>query len=196
MKIGKGCSTQIHGRKQVVFVFEDECDLDKVIVHKPWTCNKHLVVFERVVENVPISSLSFHFSAFWIQIHDLPIHCLNLVTRDTIGRSLGTLLLMIDSEEEGGKGNNLRAHVKVDISQHLSRVRKAWSEGKVIGWAALKYECLPNSCYCYGMVSHDDRDCERWLRSKGSLKNEDQHYGECPRDEVCNEVKTKNGKYL
>lgn len=34
------------------------------------------------------------------------------------------------------------------------------------------------------MVSHDDRDCERWLHSKGSLKNEDQHYGECPRDEV------------
>lgn len=116
--------TQIHGRKQAVFVFEDECDLDKVIVQKPWTCNKHLVVFERVVENVPISSLSFHFSAFWIQIHDLPIHCLNSVTRDTIGRSLGTILLMTDSEEEGGKGNYLRAHVKVDISPHLSRVRK------------------------------------------------------------------------
>ena len=124
MEIGKGCSTQIHGRKQAVFVFEDECDLDKVIVHKPWTYNKHLVVFERVVDNVPISALSFRFSAFWIQIHDLLIHCLNSVTRDTIGRSLGTLLLMTDLEEEGGKGNYLKVRVKVDISQHLSRVRK------------------------------------------------------------------------
>ena len=91
----------------------------KVIVHKPWTYNKHLVVFERVVENVPISTLSLRFFAFWIQIHDLPSHCLNSVTRDTIGRSLGTLLLMTDSKEEGGKGNYLRIHVKANISQYL-----------------------------------------------------------------------------
>ena len=113
------------GENTLFFVFKDECVLDKVIVHKPWTYNKHLVlVFEKVVENVPISALSCCFSAFWIQIHDLPIHFLYSVTRDTIGRSLETLLLMTDSEEEGGKGNYLRVRVKVDISQHLSRVRK------------------------------------------------------------------------
>ena len=38
--------------------------------------------------------------------------------RDTIGRSLGTLLLMTDSKEEGGKGNYLRVHVKANISQY------------------------------------------------------------------------------
>ena len=34
------------------------------------------------------------------------------------------------------------------------------------------------------MVYHDDHDCEQWLCSKGSLKKEDQHYGECLRAEV------------
>ena len=84
---------------------------------------------------------------------------------------------MTDTEEEGGKGNYLRARVRIDISQHLSRVRKVWSDGSVIGWTALKYKQLPNFCYWCGMLTHNDRDCERWLRSKGSLKKEDQNYG-------------------
>lgn len=82
---------------------------------------------------------------------------------------------MTDSEEEGGKGNYLRVHVKIDISQILSRFRKVWSKGKVIGWAALKYKGLPNFCYWCAMVSYDDRDYERWLRSQCFLKKGDQH---------------------
>ena len=42
-----------------VFNFEDECDLDRVLKHEPWTYDKHLVVFEKVIANVPISSLTF-----------------------------------------------------------------------------------------------------------------------------------------
>ena len=165
------------GDHKIFFIFDDECDLNRVIEHEPWTYDKYLVIFERVVENIPISALSFRFSSFWVQIHDLPIQCLNSSTRDAIGKSLGELLLMTDTEEEGGKGNYLRAHVRIDISQPLSRVRKVWSDGSVISWAALKYERLPNFCYWCDMLTHDDRNCERWLRSKGSLKKEDQSYG-------------------
>lgn len=38
-------------------------------------------------------------------MHDIPVHCLNPGTRDDIGKTLGTMLHMIDMEEEGGKGN-------------------------------------------------------------------------------------------
>ena len=64
----------------------------------------------------------------------------------------------------------------MDITKPLSRVRKIWLEGKVIGWAALKYERLPNFNYWCGLVSHDDCDCNQWLGSKGSLRKEDQQY--------------------
>ena len=166
------------------FNFEDECDLNRVIEHELWTYDKHLVVFEKVVENVPISALSFQYTSFWIQIHDLPIHCLNSETREAIGSSLGTPLLMTDLEGEGGKGNYLRVRVKIDITKPLNRVRKVWSEGVVIGCAILKYERLPNFCYWCGLVSHDDRDCEHWLWSKGSLKKTDQHYRDWMRAKV------------
>ena len=47
------------GNNILFFNFEDECDLDKVLEHEPWTYDKHLVVFEKVTANVPISSLTF-----------------------------------------------------------------------------------------------------------------------------------------
>uniref|UniRef100_A0A7N2MZQ9 DUF4283 domain-containing protein n=1 Tax=Quercus lobata TaxID=97700 RepID=A0A7N2MZQ9_QUELO len=61
------------------FEFEDEYDLERVLEHEPWTYDKHL-------------------------IHDLLVHCMTLVIRDSIGKSLGTVIEMSDTEEEGGKG--------------------------------------------------------------------------------------------
>ena len=39
------------------------------------------------------------------------------------------------------------------------------------------YEKLPNICYWCGMVCHDDKDCDIWLSSKGSLSIEPQEFG-------------------
>nr|POE78854.1 hypothetical protein CFP56_59907 [Quercus suber] len=89
------------GDNILFFNFEDECDLDRVLEHEPWTYDKHLVVFEKVTANVPLSSLAFQFTTFWIQIHELPVQCLNQETRDAIGSSLGKPLLMTDTESEG-----------------------------------------------------------------------------------------------
>ena len=172
------------GDNILFFHFEDECDLGRVLEHEPWTYDKHLVVFEKVIANVPISSLAFQFTTFWIQIHELPVQCLNQETRDAIGRSLGTPLLMIDTESEGGKGNYLRVRVRIDITKPLHRVRKVWSKGSVIGCENLKYKRLPNFYYWCGLVSHDARDCERWIRNKGSLKKSDQNFGDWIRAEI------------
>ena len=85
------------------FIFEDKFDLERVLEHEPWTYDKHLVVFERVLKNVPISALSFQFSNFWVQIHNLPVQCLTPATRKSIGNSIGTVLEKAESEEECGK---------------------------------------------------------------------------------------------
>jgi len=87
---------------------------------------------------------------------------------------MGTILHMTDIEEVGGKGNYLRVHIRMDISKPHSRVRKIWSDGRVIGWVALKYERLPNFCYWCGRVTYDERDCDLWLRSKLTPCRDDQ----------------------
>lgn len=42
---------------------------------------------------------------------------------------------------------------------------------------AFQYERLPNLCFWCGMLLHDNKDCEIWLKSKGSLPVEKQQYG-------------------
>lgn len=74
--------------------------------------------------------------------------------------------------------------VWIDITKPLARVRKIWSEGKAIGWAVLKYERMPNFCYWCRKVLHNDRDCELWLRSKGSLKKDEQQFNDWLRADV------------
>ena len=54
------------GDNILFFKFEDKYDLDSVIEHESWTYDKHLVVFERVVKNVPVLALEFKYTTFWI----------------------------------------------------------------------------------------------------------------------------------
>lgn len=85
---------------------------------------------------------------------------------------------MADPEDDGSGGEFLRVRIVLDITRPLPRCRKLWAERKLVGWVGLKYEQLPNFCYLCGIVGHGDRDCEVWLRGKGRLRREDQHYME------------------
>ena len=43
-------------------------------------------------------------------------------------------------------------------------------------WISFKYERLPNICYWCGCFDHDDKDCEIWLNSEGSLPQEQRQF--------------------
>lgn len=42
---------------------------------------------------------------------------------------------------------------------------------------SFKYERLSNLCYWCGSLTHDDKDCELWLESEGTLPLESQQFG-------------------
>ena len=44
------------------------------------------------------------------------------------------------------------------------------------GWVAFQYERLPNLCFWCGLLTHDDKDVEIWLKSKGTLVVDDQQF--------------------
>jgi hypothetical protein len=99
---------------------------------------------------------------------------MNLATATALGRTLGVVEKVGENEEGRGREGCMRVRVKLDISKPLCRGRMArLMEGKET-WISFRYERLPNLCYWCGMLTHGDRDCEKWLRSKGSLRQEDQ----------------------
>ena len=71
----------------------------------------------------------------------------------------------------------MRVRVNVDVTNPLSRGRMVSFGQSTEKWVFFKYERLPNLCYWCDCLNHDDRDCEVWLDSEGSLKVEEQKFG-------------------
>lgn len=63
------------------------------------------------------------------------------------------------------------------MSRPLCRGRKVVLDHDREIWVSFKYEKLSNFCYWCGMVSHDDKECEVGLASKGSISSVNQEYG-------------------
>uniref|UniRef100_A0A2N9GDF4 Reverse transcriptase domain-containing protein n=1 Tax=Fagus sylvatica TaxID=28930 RepID=A0A2N9GDF4_FAGSY len=172
-----GFTARDMGNNMLGFVFEDVSDLERVLQSEPWLYDKHLVSFQRVEADTTISEMDCQWASFWVQIHNLPVRRMNHETASALGGTLGVVEKVVESEEERGREGCMRVRVKVDISKPLCRGRKARLLAGKETWIAFKYERLPNFCYWCGLLTHGDRECEKWLRSKGSLRREDQQYG-------------------
>lgn len=61
------------GDNYLLFAFELELDVDKVLMGVPWSYDRHLVTFQRYVEKaLCMKDLEFTMSLFWVQFHGLP----------------------------------------------------------------------------------------------------------------------------
>lgn len=69
-------------------------------------------------------------------------------------------------------GHFIRVKVSVDITMLLCRGRLISLKDDKQLWVSFKYERLPNICYWCGRLMHDDRDCEIWIESEGTLRND------------------------
>ena len=94
----------------------------------------------------------------------------------SLGETLGTVTKPKDEAEMKG-GQFIRVRVAVDVTKPLCRGRMiTWDQGRD-NWVSFMYERLPNICYWCGLLSHDDKECEMWLRSKDGLSAEEQQFG-------------------
>ena len=64
----------------------------------------------------------------------------------------------------------------VNVTQPLCRGRVVTFENGTKTWVSFRYERLPNLCYWCGCLDHDDKDCEIWLQSEGSLEQSKKKY--------------------
>ena len=148
------------GEHILLFEFEDALDLERVMEFEPWSYDKHLVAFERVLDIESMPFLDFSRATFWVQIHNIPKRSLKVEVGELIGKSISRVIQVADPEDNGTGSEFLRVRINIDISKPLLRYSKLRSKGKQVGWVGLKYGWLPNFCYWCGRMTHGERDCE------------------------------------
>ena len=160
----------------ILFIFDNEDEVEKIIEGEPWSFDKHLVKLKRYDYNIPIQDLVFGHVSLWVQVHDFPTKYLSREVAEKLCKAMG-VVNKESSLVEVDRGTVMRVRVKVDVTLPLCRgqIFKLGNGSK--GWVSFKYEQLPNVCYWCGRLNHVDKDCDRWIQSSGTLTKEDQEYG-------------------
>ena len=158
-KPNKGVQINEIGEELFLAEFGDGRDKKRIMDMSPWTYEKQLILLKEFEgEQVP-KDIQLRQSPFWVQIHNLPLHCRTRETGWAIGSKLGEVV-DVDVTESGVQwGKYLRVRVQLDVTKKLIRGKKIAVEGGEQSWISFKYERLPNFCYKCGMLSHGLKDC-------------------------------------
>ena len=105
-----------------------------------------MLVINEYNGNIPPSQLEFNQSPFWVQVHEMPLVCMNKSVGTKIGSSMGTLEEINVAGDGMGWGTYLRLRVILDITKPLDRGRAINLGGKST-WVEFKYEKLPLFCF-------------------------------------------------
>ena len=82
---------------------------------RPWSFDHQLLVLQEFDGKTHPSQMVFTQSIFWVQIHDMPLVCMNRMVGTRIGESIGAVE-DIDVEDDGtGWGRYLCVRVLIDI---------------------------------------------------------------------------------
>ena len=160
----------------MLFVFDNLSDVDRIIQNQPWSFDKHLVVIQRYDSDTPACNLIFNKATFWVQVHDIPLRYMTRQMAECLCDIIGEVQKSTRAvDEEGGHFMWVRVTLDLNLPLYRGRVITLAEGGK--SWVSFKYERLPNLCYWCGRLDHDDKNCELWIQSKGTLKAEEQQFG-------------------
>ncbi|TXG72776.1 hypothetical protein EZV62_001355 [Acer yangbiense] len=142
-----------------VFYFNNPEVRDMIWARSPWHFDNNLIVLEKPQGVGEISSLSFHTAEMWVQIHNLPLMCMNRRAAKEITEQIGPVV-EIPAESKECRGRFLRVKVQIDVSKPLKRfIKPGMDESDKVIVAPLLYERLPEFCYACGKIGHALKEC-------------------------------------
>ncbi|XP_059457118.1 uncharacterized protein LOC132186993 [Corylus avellana] len=120
-----------------LFEFVDLDDKKRVMEGRPWSFDRQILVLNDFDGSIPPAQMQFTHSPFWIQVHDMPLLCINKGVGTKIGESLGTLEDIDVAGDGGGWGRCLRIRVNIDLNNPVERSR-ALSMGGQKYWVTFR----------------------------------------------------------
>ena len=168
------------GDHKCLFVFDNLLDVDRIIKNQAWSFDKYLVVIQRYDGESPTCDLIFNKATFWVLVHDIPYKYMT----NHMAKCLCDIVHKVQKSSGAVHDDGvqfMRVRVTLDLNLPLCQGCVITLEGGGKSWVSFKYERLSNLCYWCGRLSHDDKNCNLWINSKGTLKVKNQQFGSCLR---------------
>ncbi|XP_030959369.1 uncharacterized protein LOC115981364 [Quercus lobata] len=175
-RVQNGFKIKVIGDHKILFSFEKKKDVDRIMSSEPWSFDKHLVIMHRYENEGPLQEIKFDRTVFWVQIHGVPMRYMTIEAVEKICSTVGKVIRPTDPRVYDG-GSFLCIQVSIDLILPLCRgLLVSLNKDKQV-WISFKYERLPNLCYWCGRLTHDDKDCDLWIESEGTLQAEQREFG-------------------
>lgn len=89
-------------------IFANGKDRDRVLAERPWLFDNNLFVLRPFDVTVQPHLIDLHYGYFWIQLHNLPMACMNRQIGKKIGSSINQVVKVDIPDDELGWGKFLR----------------------------------------------------------------------------------------
>ncbi|TXG54000.1 hypothetical protein EZV62_019256 [Acer yangbiense] len=160
------------GVNTFTFSFPNKDDRNRFWCRGLWHFGKHLIVLEKPVGAEEVKTLGFDRAELWVQIHDIPIMCMNRRTARWLAEQIGGVI-EIPSDSRECWGQFLRVKILLDITKPLKRwLRLKLDKSDNIVVVGLKYKRLSDFCFVYGRIRHVVKECLGNPRAFTALKRQ------------------------
>lgn len=144
--------------------FVSEKDMKRVLDREPWDFDKSLVLLGALRDEGSVTDVTLVSSAFWVQIHGVPVRLRSPEVAEDIGGEVGQTMEI--GRAGGGSdcvGRFLRVRVRMQINVALLRRTVVSFPGLDAFEVDFKYERLPEFCQECGLIGHPTRVCDERL---------------------------------
>ncbi|KAH7570300.1 hypothetical protein JRO89_XS05G0083100 [Xanthoceras sorbifolium] len=160
------------------FHFQTALDRNRVLTGGPWNFDGSLLAIEEPRGWGDFSKMLFRWMDFWVQIHNVPLLCMTKDIASFLGEKIGKVKELDLGVSGDCIGKFIRIRVQIDTLKPLKRGLRLQLEGnREEITTLLRYERLPEYCFCCGMIDYHFRVCTKAINESSSVVVTDYAYG-------------------
>ncbi|XP_016675311.2 uncharacterized protein At4g02000-like [Gossypium hirsutum] len=157
------------GGRLYLFKFFHELDVYWVVNGSPWTFNSYLLIIHKLKNDEDPKLVPLIYSAFWVQVHDLPLGFFSKAIAKQLDNFVGRFLELDSKQLNKGLMSYLRVRVEIDVKKPLKRKKKIMLPLPKLTYANFQYEKLTLFSFLCGCLGHNDKFCPARLNLRGEI---------------------------